>query len=76
MATLELWKRIGRGQVTSVTENYATVEVSEPLKAAHFQELWDDYSFKLMFPPTPGKEGNINVTDVLVYTFHKVESLF
>lgn len=76
MSTLELFKRIGRGVVTHVTENFATIEVPEPLKAPHFQEMLDEYNFKLMFPPTPSKDGSGQTDDVLIYTFHKLESLF
>lgn len=76
MNNLELFKRIGRGHVISVTENFATIEVSEPLKAIHFQEMLDDYNFKLMFPPVPSKNGSGQSADVLIYTFHKLGSLF
>jgi len=76
MLTLELFKRIGRGEVTHVTENFATIEVSEPLKAPHFQEMLDEYNFKLMLPPTSIKNDSGQTDEVLVYTFHKAGSLF
>lgn len=71
MSILKLHQSIGNGHVTCLTENFATIEVNEPLKAKHYQELRDEYGFELLTPPVIGKEFGINSGDVFVYTFHK-----
>lgn len=70
--TLKLHMKIGKGMVTSLTDNFLTVATGTPLEAVDF-ETYAEEGFTLMFPPqqVPSHWGR-SQPDEYLYNFKRV----
>lgn len=65
---LELYRKIGKGTVTSLTENFLSITSEVPLTAVDFEAISDE-GFHLMFSPQTVAVGTIAGCFEYLYTF-------
>jgi len=70
---LEIYRKIGKGTVSSLTENFLSITSEIPLMAVDFEAISDE-GFHLMFPPQTVAVGTIGGCFEYLYTFKRVSS--